>query len=204
MRDLGLFGITDVPLRFTTCMSDTCVSVLCVCLYLHVSSVDVCVHVFVGVVCVHVCVLSVYVCMCDSDSVYVCMGVICVYKHKEQRSNEHTSGQELWLLLTLQYNVSLPSHWPRLMNFLNSQSFPWTSHCPLTLCKRDPCEWKKRVITHAQMYTYIHVYTLYTNTCTCTCKNITDKCTHVVQLTDRHQQFTNTNKARTRRALKTT
>ena len=87
-------------------MSDTCVSGLCVCLYLHASSVDV---------CVHVCVLSVYVCMCDSDSVYVCMGVICVYKHKEQRSNEHTSGQELWLLLTLQYNVSLSSHWPRLM-----------------------------------------------------------------------------------------
>ena len=54
VRDLGLFGITDVPLRLT--MSDTCVSVLCVCLYLHVSSVNVCVHVFVGVVCVHVCV----------------------------------------------------------------------------------------------------------------------------------------------------
>ena len=109
-------------------------------------------------------------CMCDSDSVYVCMGVICVHKHKEQRSNEHTSSQELWLLLTLQYNVSLsshwPPHWPRLMNFLNPQSCPWTSHCPLTLCKQNPCEWKKRVITHAQMYTHIHVYTLYTNTCT--------------------------------------
>ena len=101
-------------------MSDTCVSVLCVCLHQHVSSVDVCVHVLEGVVSVHV----LYVCMCDSDSVYVCMGVICVYKHKEQSSNEHTSGQELWLLLTLQYNVSLSSHWPRLMNFLNSQSFP--------------------------------------------------------------------------------
>ena len=78
MRDLGLFGITDVPLRLT--MSDTCVSVLCVCLHQHVSSVDVCVHVLDGVVSVHV----LYVCMCDSDSVYVCMGVICVYKHKEQ------------------------------------------------------------------------------------------------------------------------
>ena len=135
--------------------------------------------------------------MCDS--VYVCMGVICVYKHKEQRSNEHTSGQELWLLLTLQYNVSLSSHWPHLMDFLNPQSFPRTSHCPLTLCKLDPCEWKKHMLkcTH----TFMHVYTLYTNTCTCTCKRITDKCTHVVQLTDRHQQFTNTNKARTRRAL---
>ena len=45
LRDLGLFGITDVPFWFTTCMSDTCVSVLCVRLYLHVSSVDMCVHV---------------------------------------------------------------------------------------------------------------------------------------------------------------
>ena len=48
--------------------------------------------VMAGVVCVHVCVLSVYVCACVI--VYVCMRV-CVYKHKEQRSNEHTSGQEL-------------------------------------------------------------------------------------------------------------
>ena len=40
------------------------------------------------VLCVHVCVLSVYVCAC----------VICVYKHKEQRSDEHTLGQELCYL----------------------------------------------------------------------------------------------------------
>ena len=60
MRDLGLFGITDVPLRLT--MSDTCVSVLCVYLYLHVSSVDVCVHVSVGVVCT--CKLMCVECVC--------------------------------------------------------------------------------------------------------------------------------------------
>ena len=59
MRDLGLFGITDVPYRFT--MSDSCVSVLRVCLYLHVSSVDVCVHVFVGIVCTCMCVECVCV-----------------------------------------------------------------------------------------------------------------------------------------------
>ena len=36
-----------------------------------------------------------------------CMGVIYVYKRmEEQRSNEHTSSHELWLLLTLQYSVS--------------------------------------------------------------------------------------------------
>ena len=108
------------------------------CLNLRVLSVTayVRVHMLVCAVCVHVCVLSVYVCACMCvhvcmGGIHVCMGVICVYKHKEeQRSNEHTPGQELWLLLTLQYSVSLSSHWPRLMNFLNPQSSPWKKPLP--------------------------------------------------------------------------
>ena len=124
---------------------------MCMCLNLRVLSVTayVRVHVLVCAVCVHVCVLSVYACACMCVHVCmgvihvcmcvyecdmcacVCMGVICVYKHKEeQRSNEHTSGQELWLLLTWQYSVSLSSHWPRLMKFLNPQSSPWTKPLP--------------------------------------------------------------------------
>ena len=51
---------------------------------------------------------NVIVCMCDNvivcmcDNVIVCMCVHVRMGEEEQRSNEHTSGQELWLLLTLQ------------------------------------------------------------------------------------------------------
>ena len=178
-------------------MSDTCLSVLCVYLYLHVWT---CVCMCLWALCVHVslCVLSVYVCMCDS--VYVCMCAcvivcmcvwvwyVCTNTRSKEVMNTLQAKSAVHFAVQCELVITLASSDGLLESPVISQDKP----LPSDSLQERPM-WVEE--THAQ----IHVYTLYTNTCTC--KHITDKCTHVVQLTDRHQQFTNTNKARTRRAL---
>ena len=135
-----------------------------ICLYLHVLSVYTClcvccVYMYVCWVCmyVHMCDSVICVCVCMCVWVwYMCACCVCAYKRmEEQISNEHTSGQELRLLLTSQYSVSLSSIGLVWWTSWIPSHFPGQSHCPPILCKRDPREWKKQwVITHAQMYTH--------------------------------------------------
>ena len=153
---------------------------MCVCLYLHASSVCACVCGR----CVYMYVCRV--CMCACVIVIVCMCVWVWYVCTNTRSKEVMNTPQVKSCgCCSPCSTMWACHHTGLVYFLNPQSFPWTSHCPLTLCKRDPCEWKKRVITHAQMYTHIHVYTLYTNTCI-----HTTQCTYTHTNTATHKHRT--------------